>query len=196
MKKRKVGTLRFAEKEMRTSLGQGNFIFLGSATDMWSEAVPSEWIVRALEYCKKFNNQYFFQSKSPARFEEFLDRLPPQSILCTTVETNREHRFSEAPSTIDRLETMLKLRKDGHSYPLHITIEPVMDFDVEEFARWIEAIRPEQVNIGANTNNDVQLPEPSRDKLMEFADTIAPYTDIHWKKNINRLSDGRRLKED
>ena len=49
MKKFKVGELRFEEKELKTNLGKGNFIFVGSSIDMWAEQIPDEWIEKVLE---------------------------------------------------------------------------------------------------------------------------------------------------
>ena len=52
--------LHFVDKEMRTDLGNGNFIFIGSGTDVFAKEVPSEWILKVLEYCRKYNgNKYF-----------------------------------------------------------------------------------------------------------------------------------------
>jgi molybdopterin converting factor small subunit len=34
----------FDEKELKTDLGKGNFIFVGSSCDMWAQNIPEEWI--------------------------------------------------------------------------------------------------------------------------------------------------------
>ncbi|HYQ55883.1 MAG TPA: hypothetical protein VEP89_00965 [Draconibacterium sp.] len=34
-----------------------------------------------------FDKKYLFQSKNPKRFADF--ELPPKSVVCTTIETNR-----------------------------------------------------------------------------------------------------------
>ncbi len=39
MKRFPLGPLHLDEKELRTDLGSGNFIFVGSGTDMWAEEV-------------------------------------------------------------------------------------------------------------------------------------------------------------
>ena len=47
-----------------------------------------------------------------------------------------------------------------------VTIEPVMDFDLEVFAGWIVDLKPEYVWLGLNSRpGRVQLPEPSPEKL-------------------------------
>jgi len=59
--------LRFVESEMETNLGEGNFIFVGSSTDMWAVSVPDKWIDCSLNRCHLFVNRYLFQSKNPER---------------------------------------------------------------------------------------------------------------------------------
>jgi len=72
MKHFKVGELRLEEKEFQTNFGNSKFIFVGSSTDMWAADVPNKWIRKVLEYTKKYNNTYLFQTKNPIRFLKFL----------------------------------------------------------------------------------------------------------------------------
>jgi hypothetical protein len=71
---------------------------------------------------------------------------------------------------------------------LMITAEPVLDFDggADGFARLILTGKPEQVNIGADSGRN-RLPEPSREKVEELAELLAPHTRIHLKKNLRRI---------
>ena len=71
------------------SLGEGNFIFVGSSTDEWAANVPSEWIVQVLDYCDGFDNSYLFQSKNPARFLEYLDH----PLLSVRAELSKMNYF-------------------------------------------------------------------------------------------------------
>ena len=36
--------LHFDEKELKTKLGIGNFIFIGSSCDMFAESIPENWV--------------------------------------------------------------------------------------------------------------------------------------------------------
>jgi len=110
--------LRFDESELRTDLGSGNFIFVGSSCDMWANIIPDEWIFRTLCHCNKFDNTYLFQSKNPVRFLDFMEEMPERIYLCTTIETNREDNVSTAcPSIKSRVDAMMILndyvRKQG-----------------------------------------------------------------------------------
>lgn len=115
MKRFPQGDLSFDEKELKTDLGSGNYIFVGSSCDMFADAIPDEWIKRILYLCNAYpKNVYLFQTKNPQRFKEFKDEL--KSINCiigTTIETNRQeeiNKISKAPSIKERIDVMIELR--------------------------------------------------------------------------------------
>ena len=119
---------------------------------------------------------YYFQSKNPACLEQYLGEYPMNSILVTTMETNRDEGYgliSKAPVPSVRFRDFLGLK-----YPRKVvTIEPVMDFDVDEFLGWMLKLKDQgslkYVWFGFNSNPDkVRLPEPSEEKAQEFVDLL------------------------
>lgn len=117
----------------------------------------------------RMKKTFYFQSKRPACFEPFLHEFPPEAILLTTLETNRDEGYgdiSEAPPPSERYRQFKALK-----YPRKVvTIEPVMDFDAKVFAGWIRSLRPECVWLGLNSREEsLTLPEPSPEKLLAFA---------------------------
>ena len=57
----KLNTVRFDEKELKTDLGKGNFIFVGSSCDMFANDINSDWIIKTIEHCAKYpDNKYLF----------------------------------------------------------------------------------------------------------------------------------------
>jgi len=79
---------------------------------------------------------------------------------------------------------MLKLRGKRK---LFVTIEPIMDFDLADLVTWIILIRPEFVNIGADSKGH-KLPEPSSDKVRQLIRMItAAGIEIREKHNLGRL---------
>lgn len=176
---------RFDEKELKTNLGEGNFIFVGSSNDMFADKVPSKWIEKVLEHCKKYpKNTYLFQSKNPERFAEFHKEFPDSSIFGTTIETNRENNLVKAPPRSFRLAGML------HKFLLSkrrmVTIEPIMEFDLDVLVDWIKKIKPEFVNIGADSGGH-NLNEPSWDKIEKLIKELEKFTQVNLKSNLNRL---------
>jgi len=173
--------LHFAENEMKTDLGEGNFIFVGSSCDMWAEIIPKVWIEDTLRRCLVFgHNRYLFQSKNPHRFSKWC--FPPNTIFGTTIESNREYpMISKAPKTSHRAEYMAKLL-----YPRMVSIEPILDFDLDVVVDWIKQIAPEFVSIGADSKGH-NLPEPSSDKVRGLIKELEVFTTIKIKDNLRRL---------
>ncbi|MCJ7829055.1 MAG: phage Gp37/Gp68 family protein [Dehalococcoidia bacterium] len=181
MKVYKQPELHFAEEEMRTKLGHHNFIFVGSSTDMWAEAVPDLWIAKVLNYCRNNDtyNKYLFQSKNPARF--YGQIFPDDTILATTIETNRPYEISKAPTVEARKEAMCQLFS-----PKMVSIEPIMDFDLDVMVEMIKFIQPEFVSIGADSKGH-NLPEPSPEKTQELIKALQGIAIVKIKENLNRI---------
>lgn len=178
--------VRFDEKELKTDLGSGNFIFVGSSCDMFAYGIPDEWIVNTLEYCLKFDNTYLFQTKNPARLIQFMELLPDKTKVCTTIETNRWYPdiMMNSPHPKDRAAEMEVLSVDG--FETYITIEPIMDFNINLLMEMILLCSPKQVNIGADsgTNN---LPEPPKEKILKLISGLERFTVVKQKSNLKRL---------
>lgn len=178
--------VRFDEKELKTDLGSGNFIFVGSSCDMFAQDIPKYWITETLVKTDFYTgNQFLFQSKNPQRFMEFLSYFPDgkRTHLCTTIETNRRYpqmNFSPVPE--QRADAMFHL--DG--FQKYVTIEPVTDFDLPHLVDLIWMCKPVQVNIGADSGNN-HLPEPSKEKLLALIDELKKFTVIDQKRNLKRL---------
>jgi len=174
--------LNFKEKFLKDDLGNNRKIFVVSGCDMFAQNIPSEWIYKILEHCRKYDNEYLFQSKNPYRFMEFIEYFP-QSIFCTTIETNRIYsEMGNTPTPKNRAEGMWLLDE----YKRYVTIEPIMDFDVGELVELIRLCHPEQVNIGADSKGN-NLPEPSKKKILELIEELKEFTIIDQKRNLDRL---------
>jgi hypothetical protein len=75
------------------------------------------------------------------------------------------------------------------NYPLKkfITIEPVLDFDVDILAKWIGDIKPDFINLGADSKNR-NLPEPTVEKIMSLVEELKKYDiELREKHNLQRL---------
>ena len=180
--------LHFDEKELKTDLGKGNFIFVGSSCDMFAEKVPFDWVHKTLEHCKKHpENEYLLQTKNPDKLAMFFQTLLNKYFsLCTTLETNRTYRaiMNTSPSILDRVLSFAKIPAERK----YITIEPIMDFDLPEFIEMIQHCLPVQVNIGADSSpKRNKLPEPPKEKILALIDELEKFTTVVQKKNLHRL---------
>jgi DNA repair photolyase len=179
----KLKPIHFDQKEMKTDLGNGNFIFVGSSCDMFADNVQDDWIAATLNYCNKFDNKYLFQTKNPKRILDF--RLP-KSVICTTIESDIFYPeiMNNSPKPYERAKYMKMLSDCG--FETYVTIEPIIDFNVEEMIELISRFSPEQVNIGADSGRN-GLPEPSKEKVLQLISELEKFTVIHNKSNLKRL---------
>jgi DNA repair photolyase len=174
--------IRLDERELKTDLGKGNYIFVGSSTDMWAWDIPEEWISQVLSHCRKYpGNKYLFQSKNPQRFKDFMDIFPDNTTLCATIETNRLGFNDCAPPVTERQWHIQQER-----FPVMITIEPIIDFDLDILVNWLKDIEPFQVNIGADSCGH-DLPEPPKTKIEALIKELKRFTDVHLKDNLKRI---------
>jgi hypothetical protein len=116
------------EGELKTNLGKGNFIFVGSGNDLFAESIREEWIIKTLDHCDKFDNRYLFQSKNPDRILAFINHpVFKKTIVCTTIETNIyiPEIMGNCPMPLSRSIAMGILSKYVDTY---VTVEPIMEF--------------------------------------------------------------------
>jgi len=162
----------FVKGRLNKAFGKDDFIFVSDMGDMWGTWVPTDWIRAVLEHVRKSRGAFLFLTKNPRRYHEFVDEIPPNSLLGATIESNLEHGVSKAPSVKDRYEAM-----KGLSYPYKsLVIEPILDFD-EGFLTWIKEIRPVTVYVGYD-NYGNKLPEPARCKTQGLINSLTEFTHV------------------
>ena len=156
-------------------------VFVVAQNDLFAEGVPDEIINLILERCRVFPNDYFFQTKNPSRIDGFM--LPERATVCTTIETNRHYKemMKDSPTPYVRSLGMYCIDK-----PKHLTIEPIMDFDLIPFVEMIKTCNVEQVNIGADSKRN-NLPEPSKEKIEALIKELEKFATVHIKSNLKRL---------
>ena len=182
----KQSPMRFDESELKTDLGSGNFIFVGSSCDLFAKDVPEEWILKTLRKCHDYNtNQYLFQTKNPARVLEFNHHVFRQSVICTTLESDMCYPdiMKKSPQPVERALAMREISRHARTY---ITIEPILEFNLDFFVSMIKICNPHQVNIGADSGGN-NLPEPSYKEVMALIKELNKFTTVVNKTNLNRL---------
>ena len=126
---------------------------------------------------------FYIQTKDPIYFAEYLERfkhIADNVVLGTTIETNRNTRlrYTSAPNPTDRYEAMKLL-----NHRKYVTIEPIMNFDLDVIVTWVENIKPEFVYIGYNSRDrdTMHLPEPSLAKTEELIVELEKFTEVRQK---------------
>ena len=183
---RYTGELRLLEHELKVNYGADKIIFIEHMNDMFSENVKNEWIESILTHCLQHENEYVFQTKNTPRAYNYKNYFPCKSMIGTTIESNKIHPgVSNAPSPADRIGGIRNFKDEG--FKTFITIEPILDFDIDVFSKGIIKAAPDFVNIGADSKR-CGLPEPSREKVMELAEQLQKAgVTIRKKINLERL---------
>jgi len=139
------------------------FIWVGSSGDI--SFCKKERMDLILERIKKLPHKtFFFQTKDPKYFWD-LD-LPENVILGITLETNRGNNYKIISKAL-----IPPLRANDFIERIYdrkfITIEPIIDFDLDNFIFLITSINPERIYIGYDTKK-CRLPEPSLKKTLNL----------------------------
>lgn len=195
----------FFPNELRRRFKPGDFVFVSSMGDLFGQWVPHEWAESVLRTIAKWpETTFLLQTKNPGRFFVFRDMLPDNVYLGTTIETTsylygipfevastlpkHSQTITKAPPLLVRYSAMTHPRLDA--YRKFVSIEPIMDFDLEEMVRWIRGIKPEIVEVGAD-NHKHNLREPPWGKveaLLAAARETCPQ--VKEKEGLERLRNG------
>jgi DNA repair photolyase len=183
------GELRLIDKEFSVNYGKDKIIFIEHMNDMFAEQVPEDWIKKILFHCCDWQeNQYIFQTKNPFMALNFTSKglFPKNFIIGTTIESTHHYKeVSESPSPLIRYLGIKRLSYERNR--VFITIEPILDFDLDMMVEWITEIHPEFVNIGADSKG-CGLTEPSTQKIYTLIDRLTKEGVIIKKKiNLKRL---------
>ena len=173
----------------------GETVFVASAGDISFMLNKGEQI-DILNVIRKYSDTTFLlQTKDPRYYLKLLHwgSFPENIVIGTTIETNRAimgkvlfsyqpySHYSKAPYPDERFRWMrhyTNLRK-------YITMEPIMDFDLDVMVMWIKEIAPEFVYVGytnpVGKAKKLQLPEPPLEKVKELCWQLAKFTEVRLK---------------
>jgi hypothetical protein len=123
--------------------------------------------------------EFLFLTKNPARYLSCEDGFSFNMIFGATIETNRSTAlFSNAPDPYERYTAMRDLQVERDQK--FISIEPIMDFDLDTLAPMIYGINPYATAIGYD-NHNCNLPEPSLEKTMNLIARLEKFTKVYRK---------------
>lgn len=181
-----IGPIRLLDGSLDEFYGTDKTIFIEHQNDLFAKDVPNDFIRQIIAHCLRYpNNTYMFQTKNPQKIFKWMLFLPQNCIIGTTIETNREeYKTSEAIPVSMRHFHMCQIPSNFKRF---VTIEPVLDFDVDILASWIANIKPDFVNLGADSKGH-DLPEPTVEKIMQFVEKLKSYgIELREKHNLQRL---------
>lgn len=167
------GAIRLINNELNVCYGEGKIIFIEHMNDLFANLVPSAYILKILKHCKDYpKNKYVFQTKNPSKAFDFIDAFPPVFMFGTTIESDLPYpELGKAPDPVSRFLGMMLFknwsrigRKDLETF---VTIEPILDFDVDGLVEMLKVLKPTFINIGADSKG-CNLPEPSNENVKNW----------------------------
>ena len=114
------------------------------------------------------DKNFLLQSKNPATFNRII--FPRNVILGTTLETTFDERYdqiSKAPLPSQRFRDFCEVKHPAKM----VTLEPLLEFDMDTMISWIGDINPRFVWIGLDSKKSLKkhnIIEPSLEKVMEL----------------------------
>lgn len=166
-------------------------VFINDMCDMLGDWIPDRWIEETINYISRHADvDFMVLTKNPKRYHEF--KFPDNAILGCTVETNlvkfnvegaldEYPLISKAPSPVERIDEMISLEHDRK----FISIEPVLDFNLDEFVEQIYMVNPSFIYIGycnpVSYARNMRLPEPSLSKVHMLIDAIKGKFEVRVK---------------
>ncbi len=138
------------ENEFKVTFAKGDLIFVGDMGDMFADFIRKDWILKVFTHINKFpETDFLFMTKNPERYLDLLQHIPNNVILGATIETTndeiiRTDKVSKAPLPSQRYKSMKQLDWNRKI----VSIEPILDFDLNTFTGWIEDIDPFIVYVG------------------------------------------------
>jgi DNA repair photolyase len=165
---------RLNETEFKAKFSNGELIFVSDMGDMFADFVSFEWIKQVFDHVRKFPEaDFLFMTKNPNRYLELFPYIPENTILGVTIETTNDEimqtdKVSNAPLPSQRYLAMKALDWKRKI----VSIEPIIDFDLDLFTNWIEEINPFLVYVGYD-NYCHDLREPELKKTNELMQRIS-----------------------
>lgn len=180
------------ESQLKHRFKPGEWVFVGYMGDIRfakRDDMDEIW----LAMMNSPGARFMFMSKDPFIFEAWQKmwgyEFGSNIYLGTTLETNREELTgprSRAPMPASRAGQMMTMY---HPHTI-ISVEPIMDFDVEILGGWIRRIQPQIVFVGAD-NYHHHLPEPHWDKVQALLDILRETVPaVIEKPGLERLREG------
>ena len=166
----------------KINLGEDRTIFVCAGIDLFAEGIPYGFAVAVINKCVEYDkNIYLFQSKNPREMSKFC--YPTDVIFGTTIESNVwRPELSKAPPPAERAGDLMMCGGGDRM----VSIEPIMDFDVDPMLELMRLIMPTFVSIGADSKRH-NLPEPPARKVFDLVLELRKFTEVKLKSNLDRI---------
>jgi len=152
-------------KRLYEKFAENDFVFACDMGDLFCDDIPS-WMIEAVNECADQLCKFLFLTKNPDRYMVECGNIAEgkRYHLGVTIESNRDYpAISKAPAQSERLKAMAQLDDYYPENPRFVSVEPVLDFDLDPFLNSLVKINAWGYAIGYDNHNHC-LPEPPMEK--------------------------------
>lgn len=175
LKKKYQGTPFIDEKQLKRVFKSTDFVFVCDMCDLFGDWVPSELILRILDYIENSPAQFLLLTKNPKRYHEF--PLPKNCVAGATIESDWNLDVTKAPDPMKRIEAMRELH-----HRKMVSVEPIMVHS-DAFPFMVASIHPEFVAVGYDNYNN-HLQEPSLSETESLISVLESFGIKVYRKTI------------
>lgn len=185
------------DSPFRVKFKPGDFVFVQDMTDLFHPSVPDAFIDCVLGYMyREPAVRFLLLTKNPERMKKFL--FPENVVLGATVESNGwtvkrgsfYQKYSSAPDPSERIDALYDLCSMGYEN-LFVSVEPIMDFDLEIFLGGLQTTFARTIAVGYDNYRNM-LPEPSLEKTRQLINGLQK---SNVKVIVKTLREAWRLEE-
>lgn len=172
------------KEELKRRFKPGDFVFVSDMLDLFGDWVLTECISDVFNVIRGFpETQFLFLTKNPKRYFYLEDALPQNCVLGCTIESNENYCLGFSPSQTDRLRWMEAMNDILVKYRRFISVEPILNFDVERFANALLNAKPWAVAVGYD-NYGNKLEEPPLAKTLLLIEILKKAGIKVYKKTL------------
>jgi protein gp37 len=161
LKAKYQGPYDFDMNQIERKFKSGSFVFVCDMLDLFAANVPMVAVQIIMKLMAAQPEVTFLTLTKNPRYAWIVE-IPKNVIVGATIESNINYNVSQAPKQTDRLEAMRDITDRKM-----LSIEPIMDFDLEPFVNEIIKVGPEFVAVGYD-NYKNGLIEPSFSKTLHL----------------------------
>jgi len=180
-----TGPARLDEKTLKKIPTKG-FVFVDDMSDISIlDSDSTRLLMNEIRYRKLAD--FLTLTKNPVWYLNMINPgsvdFPSNIVFGATIETNKDIPQSKAPSPKTRFWGLKQIKEYYPQNKTFISIEPIMDFGMDEMVRSILEVKPWAVAVGYDNYNN-GLPEPTIIKTNALIKCLESYGITVYRKTI------------
>ena len=172
------------KKQINRKFTENDFVFVQDMNDI--SFYHKHLLDPLFEKIRVSSAKFLMLTKNPDFYMCVWRELPQNVVIGATIETNRHYAdISKAPAPETRIDDMIRYYEEISIHQRFVCIEPIMDFDLDDFLDDLWNIDPYAVAVGYD-NYSNHLPEPTLAKTEELIKALEKEGITVYRKTIRK----------